>query len=69
MARRRHRRKGKGSRSAQPNIMHPDAAGLDIGSTEVYVAVDPKRDPDPIRNFPTFTDACTPWPTGSRSAR
>ena len=49
--------------------MHPDAAGLDIGSTEVYVAVDPKRDPDPIRNFPTFTDACTPWPTGSRSAR
>ena len=55
MARRRRRRKGKGSRTAQPNVMHPDAAGLDIGSTEVYAAVRPERDPDPIRNFPTFT--------------
>ena len=53
MARRRHRRKG--SRTAQPNTVHPDAAGLDIGSTEVYAAVRPERDPDPIRNFPTFT--------------
>ena len=55
MARRRQRRKGKGSRTAQPNVMHPDAAGLDIGSTEVYAAVRRERDPDPIRNFPTFT--------------
>ena len=51
----RRRRKGKGSRTAQPNVMHPDAAGLDLGSTEVYAAVSPERDPDPIRNFPTFT--------------
>ena len=55
MARRRHRRKGKGSRTAQPKVMHPDAAGLDIGATEVYAAVRPERDPDPIRNFATFT--------------
>ena len=55
MARRRQRRKGKGSRTAQPNTVHPDAAGLDIGSTEVYAAVRRERDPDPIRNFPTFT--------------
>ena len=55
MARRRHRRKGKGSRTAQPEVMHPDAAGLDIGATEVYAAVRPERDPDPIRNFATFT--------------
>ena len=55
MARRRHKRKGKGSRTAQPNTLYPDAAGLDIGSTEVYAAVRPERDPDPIRNFPTFT--------------
>ena len=55
MARRRHRCKGKGSRSAQPNTVHPDAAGLDLGSTEVYAAVRPERDPDPIRNFPTLT--------------
>ena len=55
MARGRRRRKGKGSRTAQPNLLHPEAAGLDIGSTEVYAAVRRERDPDPIRNFPTFT--------------
>ena len=55
MARRRRRRKGKGSRTAQPNTLYPDAAGLDIGATEVYAAVRPERDPDPIRSFPTFT--------------
>ena len=55
MARRRRRRKGKGSRSAQPSVIHPEAAGLDIGATEVYAAVRPDRDPDPIRSFPTFT--------------
>ena len=27
----RRRRKGKGSRTAQPNTVHPDAAGLDLG--------------------------------------
>ena len=51
----RRSRKGKGSRSAQPNTVHPDAAGLDVGATAVYAAVRPDRDPDPIRNFPTFT--------------
>ena len=49
------RRRRKGSRSAQPNTVHPDAAGLDVGATAVYAAVRPERDPDPIRNFPTFT--------------
>ena len=51
----RCRRRGKGSRSAQPNTVHPDAAGLDVGATAVYAAVRPQRDPDPIRNFSTFT--------------
>ena len=55
MARRRRRRKGKGSRSAQPSTVYPEAAGLDLGATEVYAAVRPERDPDPIRSFPTFT--------------
>ena len=55
MARRSRRRKGKGSRSAQPNTVHPDAAGLDVGATAVYAAVRAERDPDPIRNFSTFT--------------
>ncbi len=51
----RRRRKGKGSRTAQPKTLYPDGAGLDPTSTEVYAAVRPARDPDPIRNFPTFT--------------
>ena len=28
---------------------------MDLTGTEVYAAVRPERDPDPIRNFPTFT--------------
>ena len=52
---RRRRRKGKGSRTAQPNIIHPGAAGLDVGATEVYAAVDPECDPEPTRSFSTFT--------------
>jgi len=32
-----------------------NAAGIDVGATEVYVAVPPDRDPHPVRSFPTFT--------------
>ena len=53
MARRKGRRSGK--RSAQPNQIHPDAAGLDIGATAVYAAVREDRATPAIRNFPTFT--------------
>jgi transposase len=35
--------------------MNPDAAGIDIGATEIYVAVPADRDPEPIRMFATFT--------------
>ncbi len=35
--------------------VHPNAAGLDIGSAEIVVAVPPDRDPHPVRVFPTFT--------------
>ena len=35
--------------------VHPNAAGLDIGSEEIVVAVPPDRDPQPVRVFPTFT--------------
>ena len=51
----RRRRKGKGSRTAQPKTLYPDAAGLDIGATDVYAAVRPEREPDPIPDFRTFT--------------
>src|SRR5437660_7850794 len=39
-----------------PSILEPDAAGIDIAATEVYVAVPTDRDPEPIRCFSTFTD-------------
>ena len=52
---RRGKRSGKGNRSAQPQQVHPNAAGLDVGATEVYAAVRAERDGEPIRSFPTFT--------------
>ena len=51
----RRNRRGKRNRSAQPQQVHPNAAGLDIGATEVYAAVRAERDEEPIRSFPTFT--------------
>jgi len=42
--------------SPVPRILEPDAAGIDIAATEVYVAVPTDRDPEPIRCFSTFTD-------------
>jgi len=35
--------------------VHPNAAGLDIGSEEIVVAVPADRDPQPVRVFRTFT--------------
>jgi transposase len=37
------------------NLMHPDAAGIDIGSATHYVAVPPDRDDEPVREFASFT--------------
>jgi hypothetical protein len=36
-------------------ILHPDAAGIDVGASELYAAVSADRDPEPVRSFPTFT--------------
>ena len=33
-----------------------NAAGIDVGATEIYVAVPPDRDPQPVRCFKTFTE-------------
>src|SRR5262245_15439389 len=35
--------------------VHPNAAGLEIGSEEIVVAVPPDRDEQPVRVFRTFT--------------
>ena len=36
-------------------VMRTDAAGIDVGATELFVAVPLDRDAEPIRCFPTFT--------------
>lgn len=36
-------------------IMNPNAAGIDIGSTENWVSIPPDRDEEPIRRYETFT--------------
>ncbi len=37
-------------------IVHPRCAGIDIGSREHWVAVDPEQDDTPVRRFTTFSD-------------
>jgi hypothetical protein len=32
-------------------VVHPNAAGIDIGNESHYVAVPPKRDSQPVRRF------------------
>jgi transposase len=36
-------------------ILYPHAAGIDVGASELFVAVSADRDPLPVRSFPTFT--------------
>jgi len=35
--------------------IQPDAAGIDCGQNSHFVAVPPERDPQPVREFRTFT--------------
>jgi len=52
--RRRHSSKLRVSSSVLEHI-NPNAAGIDCGSAEHFVAVPPDRDPTPVRSFTTFT--------------
>src|SRR5262249_53248916 len=36
--------------------MRPNAGGMDVGATEIVVAVPADRDADSVRSFPTFTE-------------
>jgi len=36
-------------------VVHPQAAGIDVGNSMHYVAVRPDRDPQPVRRFECFT--------------
>jgi len=50
--------KGKGKGKGVPSLkcIEPNAAGIDVGAREVYVAVPEDRDPKPVRCFQTFTE-------------
>ena len=37
-------------------ILEPNAAGIDVGAREMFVAVPPGRDENPVRVFATFTE-------------
>ena len=50
------RRLRRPTRPVTMPTLHPDAAGIDIGATELYVCVPLDRDPEPIRRFGTFTE-------------
>ncbi len=52
-------RKQKTRKSQPIKMLHkiePDSAGIDIGATEIYIAVPEDRSSTPIRHFDTFTD-------------
>ena len=36
-------------------VIETNAAGIDVGATEIFVAVPADRDDEPVRCFPTFT--------------
>jgi transposase len=45
-------------------VIRPDTAGIDIGAMEIFVAVSPHRDAEPVRSFGTFTsdlEALADW--------
>jgi hypothetical protein len=36
-------------------IVHPEAAGIDVGGSEHWVAINPEPDAEPVRRFGCFT--------------
>ena len=63
----------KPGKSREPlTITHPNAAGVDIGSSSHYVSVPPDRDDEPVREFPSFTvdlNALADWLDAAASTR
>src|SRR5215510_2529183 len=49
-------RKQKGMQLEDRPILEPNAAGIDIGAREIFVAVPSDRDEHPVRVFSTFTE-------------
>ncbi len=55
MAKKITKKKKSGKSTTALPVMRSNAAGIDIGATEIYVAVPADRDTEPVRSFPTFT--------------
>lgn len=51
----RKRKQNQKGNSAVLPVMRPDSAGIDIGATEIFVAVPADRAAENVRSFPTFT--------------
>ena len=61
MNRKQRRELGRRLNSENPGleVIHPNAAGIDIGNESHFVAIPPDRDPAPIREFGSWTaDLC-----------
>ena len=48
-------KKTKATSTQTLSVLNPNAAGLDIGSAEIWAAVPADRDAEPVRQFGTFT--------------
>ena len=48
-------KKSQKRRSEMLPVLHPDAAGVDIGAEELLVLVPSDRDSEPVRRFSSFT--------------
>src|SRR5258706_15343237 len=50
------RRRNKGMCLEDRPVLEPNAAGIDVGAREMFVAVPPGRDKNPVRVFATYTE-------------
>ena len=50
------KRKKKGKTVKALHVLQPNAAGIDIGATEIYIAVPEDRAQESVRCFGTFTE-------------
>jgi transposase len=58
--------KRRQNREVKLPVLRPDAAGIDIGAEEIFVAVPADRNSEPVRRFATFTqdlNALADWLT------
>ncbi len=52
----KRRKRNKGMCLEDRPVLEPNAAGIDVGAREMFVAVPPGRDGNPVRIFATFTE-------------